>query len=141
MRKLDLILGVILLAISGIFYSMTSVIKPEGRMYPIFVIGLLAFLTVIHLIITLRSEKDEKNILDGIEMKQLLFVLIFSGIYVFLIDKVGYVISTFLYVLISLIKLKIEKVNSLLISIGFTVVIYILFKIVLKVPLPTGILI
>ena len=73
--------------------------------------------------------------------KQLGFVLITSGIYVVLINILGYISSTFIYVLVVLIGLKTSRKLSVLVSIGFVVVMYFLFKEALNVPLPKGFLI
>ncbi len=143
MRKLDLILSAILIAFSGIVYLMISQLPKEASLYPIFVTTLLLVLSVIQLFKTYRNkeEENEKSPFDGIEKKQMLFVLIASGIYVALISVLGYIGSTALYVAAILIGLKTEKKKSVIISIGFCIFIYVLFKILLQVPLPKGLII
>ncbi len=143
MRKLDLILSAILIAFSGIVYLMISQLPKEASLYPIFVTTLLLVLSVIQLFKTYRNkeEENEKSPFDGIEKKQMLFVLIASGIYVALINVLGYIGSTALYVAAILIGLKTEKKKSVIISIGFCIFIYVLFKILLQVPLPKGLII
>lgn len=142
MRKTDLTLGAILFGICMFFYYMISKLPPKATIYPIFVTSLLLVLTLIHIGITYRKKQDEeKNPFIGIEKKQLFFVIISSGLYVVMISLLGYVTSTFLYVLVVLIGFNIKKSNSILISVGFTGFIYILFKMILNVPLPTGLLI
>lgn len=143
MRKLDLILSAILIAFSGIVYLMISQLPKEASLYPIFVTTLLLVLSVIQLFKTYRNkeEENEKSPFDGIEKKQMLFVLIASGIYVALINILGYIGSTALYVAAILIGLKTEKKKSVIISIGFCIFIYVLFKILLQVPLPKGLII
>lgn len=142
MRKMDLILGVIMIAISGTFYFMISKLPKNATLYPIFVTTLLLFLTLIHLFLTYRKKDDnESNVFKDLELKQLLFVLGTSGLYVFMINIAGYITSTFIYVLGVLFGLKVNKKVSLLVSIGFSAFIYILFKILLRVPLPRGFII
>ncbi|HEY4543412.1 MAG TPA: tripartite tricarboxylate transporter TctB family protein [Tissierellaceae bacterium] len=143
MRKLDLILSAILIAFSGIVYLMISQLPKEASLYPIFVTTLLLVLSVIQLFKTYRNkeEENEKSPFDGIEKKQMLFVLIASGIYVALINILGYIGSTALYVAAILIGLKTDKKKSVIISIGFCIFIYVLFKILLQVPLPKGLII
>lgn len=142
MKKVDLILGYILVAISGFFFFMISKLPEKAILYPIFVTSILLFLSIIHLIITYSKKSDEEATgFKNLEIKQLLFITVLSGLYVALIKVTGYVTSTLLYVLISLLGLKVNKKSAIIISIGFVILIYILFKIVLRVPLPKGFII
>lgn len=142
MRKLDLILGYILLAICFAFYFMISKLPDKATLYPLFVTSILLFLTLIHLIVTYRNKsREESNAFKGLYLKQLFFVLGISGLYIAMINILGYVVSTVLYILISLIVLKTEKVKSIMLSAGTAAFIFILFKILLRVPLPKGFLI
>lgn len=142
MKRLNLILDFTLMGICAVFFFMTSQLPERAATYPTFVISLLLILTLLDLIITLlNKDNNEESTFTGIELKQLLTVTILSGIYIFLINILGYVTSTFLYIGTLLMMLKIKKVNSILISVGFSLIIYVLFKMVLKVPLPRGFII
>lgn len=142
MRKLNFMLDFFLIGLSAIFYFLTSKLPEKATVYPMFVITLLLVLTLIHLAMTFFNKEDtEENPFKNIEVKQLLTVLIVSGAYVFLINILGYLTSTFAYIATLLILLKVKKVNSILISVGFSLIIYVLFKMVLKVPLPRGFII
>lgn len=142
MRRLNFILDFVLIGICGMFYYMTSQLTQKASVYPTFVISLLLILTLIDLVSTLINKEDnEESAFKGIELKQLLTVIAVSGVYVFLINILGYVTSTFAYIATLLILLKLKKQNSILISLGFSLVIYVLFKIILKVPLPRGFII
>lgn len=142
MRKLDLFLGYILLAIAGLFYFMISRLPEKATIYPLFVTTLLLLLTLVHVFITYRSKStEESTAFKNIHWKQLLFVLGVSGLYIGLINIIGYVVSTVIYMLASLIFLKTDKLKSLYLSAGTAGFIFLLFKIILKVPLPKGFLI
>lgn len=142
MKKMDLILGYILVAVSILFFYMTSQLPSDARIYPMFVIGLLLLLSIIHLIITYRKKDDEKSTMfDGLVLNQLLFVVGVSGLYVAAISIVGYITSTIAYVTSILFGLKVNKKTSLLISFGTALFIYITFKVLLRVPLPKGFII
>lgn len=142
MRKQDLFLGYILVAICGVFYFMISRLPERATIYPLFVTTLLLLLTLIHLFITYKSKnREESNVFKGIYLKQLLFVLGFSGLYIGMINILGYVTSTVIYILISLIFLKTDKLKSIFLSAGTAGFIFLLFKIILRVPLPKGFLI
>ena len=61
--------------------------------------------------------------------------------YVFLIEVLGYVPSTFLYLAATIIFLRRERiVSALLMSVGLTFFLYAIFRLWLKSPLPTGFL-
>lgn len=142
MKKLDLLLGLILVAICGVFYFMISRLPSKATLYPIFVTTLLLFLTIIHLIITYnKKDNAESTVFKDIELKQLLFVLGSSGLYVAMINIIGYITSTIIYILVVLLGLKVRKETSVVISIVFAGLIYILFKVLLRVPLPRGFII
>ena len=142
MRKLNFIMDFFLIGLSAVFFFMTSQLPEKATVYPTFVISLLLLLTLIHLAITFFNKDDsEETTFKNIEVKQLLTVLVVSGLYVVLINILGYITSTIAYIAALLIMLKIKAVNSILISVGFSVIIYILFKMILKVPLPTGFII
>lgn len=142
MKKQDLILGYVLLAVCGAFYFMTSKLPKEATTYPMFVTSLLLFLTIIHLFITYRNNSaEESTTFKGLKLKQILFVLGGSGIYVAMISILGYISSTVIYISVILIGLKVDRKKSIIISTGSAAFIYILFKILLRVPLPTGFLI
>lgn len=142
MRRLDLILSLVLLAVVGVFYYLTFQLQHNAMIYPLFVITLLFILTLIQLFTAyFRKTDEESKAFKDIKWKQLGFVLITSGIYVVLINILGYISSTFIYVLVVLIGLKTSRKLSVLVSIGFVVVMYFLFKEALNVPLPKGFLI
>lgn len=143
MKKLDLILGGVLVAISLGFYLMISKLPTNATLYPIFVTSLLLGLTLIHIFLTYRKKEDEgeSEVFKNLELKQLLFVVGTSGLYVVMINIIGYITSTFIYVLGVLFGLKVSRKTSILVSVGFSAFIYILFKVLLRVPLPKGFII
>lgn len=142
MKKMDFILGYILLAVVAFFYVLIFQLPPAAKIYPIFVNSLLLFLTLIHMLVTLRStDSGEATGFENLEIRQLLLVLLASGLYVGLIKIIGYLVSTFIYVLSLLMGLKVNKKVSFLVSLGFSLIVYVLFKRFLRVPLPKGFLI
>lgn len=143
MKKADITLGSIMIGLSLFLFYMIFNLPPKARIYPIFVTSLLLFLSIIHMAITLKKKKEEdgESPFTGIKKRKLIFVTVSSGLYVALMSLMGYVSSTVLYVFIVLIGFNNSKKLSGLVTIGFAAFIYILFKIVLRVPLPTGFLI
>lgn len=142
MKKNDLTLGYVLLAICVFFFVMTVQLPKDARIYPMFIIILLATLTLLHLFLTYRKDsKEESKNFDGLILSQLIFVTIVSGIYIAVMGLVGYITSTILYVGTILIGLKINRVTAIIVSVVFVILVYGLFKNILHVPLPKGALI
>lgn len=142
MKKKNLVLSLILIGICIIFYLMTFQLPSNTRLYPLFTATLLLILSLILLITDYfkRTVEDVGNT-EEINIKQLLFVIGSSGLYVVLISIIGYVTSTLAYLLVVLFGLDVDKGKGSIVGIGFTAFIYILFKVVLNVPLPTGLII
>ncbi len=145
MKKFDYILGGILLAFNAIVYYMTSKLPDAARIYPNFVNTILLILLLVHMIQTNRRKTDdeakESTPFKNILWNQFFLVLISSGAYILLIDIIGYLTSTILYILTVLIGLKVNKKVSVSIGVIFSIVVYLLFSRALNVPLPKGLLI
>lgn len=142
MRKQNLLLSIILVAVCVVFYYMTSKLPSEATIYPLFVITLLFLLTLIQLFISYFKKNDEESTsFKNLEFKQLLFVTISSGVYVFLMNFVGYVTTTLIYVAVILLGLGVNKKTSFAVSFGFAIIVFVIFKVLLRVPLPRGFII
>lgn len=142
MKKLDYILGGSFLGFVAIVYYMTSQLPEAARIYPNFVNTILLLLTFVHIAQTYKKKTDkESTAFKNIRWKQFFFVLISSGAYIFLIDIVGYLTSTILYILTVLFGLKVSKKVSIGISVIFSIAVYLLFSQALNVPLAKGLLI
>ena len=68
----------------------------------------------------------------------ILIVLATIVCYIFFVEYVGFLIFSFLVLLILMKWLQVKTLSSLLMSIGVTLVIYLLFAKMLLVPLPWG---
>jgi putative tricarboxylic transport membrane protein len=68
----------------------------------------------------------------------ILFVLTTIICYIFFAEFIGFLIFSFLVLMILMKWLKVKILSSLLMSIGVTLIIYLLFAKVLLVPLPWG---
>jgi len=121
---------------------MISKLPQEASMYPILVTTILAVLTLIQGIQSyIKKDDDRKSPFKNIEWKQLLFIVITCAVYIVLINLTGYFVASALYVLAVLLGLKISRKQSILVSLGFCIFIFTVFKIMLKVPLPKGFII
>jgi putative tricarboxylic transport membrane protein len=87
------------------------------------------------------KNKDKKSIYNP-NMKYTFMVIFAFAVYVFLIDRVGYLISTiiFAFVVITILKSK-SKILNIVFAVIFPIALYLLFTYAFKVSLPTGLFI
>ena len=72
---------------------------------------------------------------------RVLVVVVFLMGYLFLIELLGYVPSTFVFLAATIIFLRRERIsNAILMSVGLTALLFAIFRLWLKSPLPTGFL-
>jgi len=83
-----------------------------------------------------KKENDNLNLQKNI----FFIVMLMLAVYVFLFDVLGYIISTFIFLGFFFWFLKAVNVKGLVvITISVTLLIYCIFEVLLKVPLPRGI--
>ena len=88
-----------------------------------------------------RVEITDKPIFQPDGRSRIVVVFLLLVGYVFLIEVLGYVPSTFLYLAATIIFLRRERIfSAVLMSVGLTVFLYAIFRLWLKSPLPTGFL-
>lgn len=154
MKKANYILALlmILIAFFVYFYSNTFI---EAKSYdlgsaafPKIISVLTIFLSILLIINTLKErddktkEKHEENeqIFNKTGTLRLILGSSIIMIYFFLINKIGFIIATLIFLIVFMRVLGIKKwVMSIPISIVTTFLIYFLFQDILKVQLPSGI--
>lgn len=143
MKNIDRTIGLSFLLIAGIFFINTFKLPEDTQGYPRFMLGIMTTLAILLIIKSFIKSEDQswKDLFGYIQWKRFLYVFIFSLLYLVLINKVGFFITTVGYLLIMMIFLKGSR-SLILISIpSFTLLLYLIFRVFLKVPLPTGIFI
>ncbi len=147
MKKSDIYLIGIMYAILGAFLYMTLQLKVEARIYPMFVMGILFILVTMYVIkcaIAYSKTKEITNdfgkIFEGFDPKQFFVILGLSVVFIVLINILGFYSSTILYLISVLLFLKVPKVHIGITTVAFTILMYGVFTMFLRVPLPTGIL-
>lgn len=143
MKNIDRTIGLSFLLIAGIFFINTFKLPEDTQGYPRFMLGIMTTLAILLIIKSFIKSEDQswKDLFGYIQWKRFLYVFIFSLLYLVLINKMGFFITTVGYLLIMMIFLKGSR-SLILISIpSFTLLLYLIFRVFLKVPLPTGIFI
>lgn len=105
------------------------------------IIAIILFILSAMLFIGSIRNKDKKSIYNP-NMKYTFMVIFTFAVYVFLIDRIGYLISTiiFAFVVITILKSK-SKILNIIFAVIFPVALYLLFTYAFKVSLPTGLFI
>jgi putative tricarboxylic transport membrane protein len=149
MKKADLITGVVLLVLSGLAIWGASQMPPSATFGPgagflPFWLGvLLAVLATILFVSAWRrqaTEKDSKPVFPG---KQALFTITSTLVglagYILLIEVLGYLLDTFLFIVFLMKAVEHEKWPlTLMVAAGTTVVLFLTFQILLKITLPSN---
>ena len=139
----DILICIGIFAFLGVFVAQLGEISAEAKGYPMFLIICSALLTGALLIKSIRSYRREQTGEADPMFKQIMllvitYTLLFAA-YIFLLDKIGYILSTLLFVVISLLMLQVRKLPVLvLLPLGLTFAMYFLFTKFLMVTLPSG---
>lgn len=145
-EKLDIIICIFLTIVLLVFATQFSEITPIARIYPTgvmfgtFICILVLFIQSIKSIRTNASKNTE--LMTAQVIKKIIYYILLILLYILLWEWFGYIITTFLFTLVSLLFLGMKnKTVLILFPICITAVIYILFTNLLMVSLPKGIII
>ena len=135
----------ILFCIGGFHYGIRRSGIPGPGFLP-FVTGIiLVALSLILLIARFldrggRAGPKEEPMPGGLALSRILIVLGALCLYVLILEPLGFMVTTFLFMIV-LLRLEPRKwMFILLVSIGATAFFFVLFKVLLRVPLPSGLL-
>ncbi|MCD6195687.1 MAG: tripartite tricarboxylate transporter TctB family protein [Staphylothermus sp.] len=154
----ELILGILFMFVGIIFYFDSQNINVLGlgifgpSLFPMLIsagLALLSFVLVVKCSLNIIKEKsfttsarplislNRKNY-TGIVYTLILIVLVIT--YVYLVNILGYLLSTMLLTGILAKLLRAKNEEAILLAISFSFLMYALFRFILKVPLPAGVL-
>jgi len=149
MKKAEMITGVVLLVLSGLVIWEASQMPPSATFGPgsgflPFWLGvLLAVLATILFVSAWRRQATEKDSEPVFPEKQALFaitsVLVGLAGYILLIEVLGYLVDTFLFIVFLMKAVEREKWPlTLMVAVGTTAVLFITFQILLKITWPSN---
>ena len=150
----DLTVGIVFLAVAVVFYVLAGQLPPSllGGVGSDFVpkilavgTGILSVMQIVSGVKTMKKDfSGEAPKEDKPEYIRVLATVAAFGIYVTVMENVGYLISSIIYLFVQMVILAPkEKRNYLLlavIAVVFNVVVYFVFRNALNVMLPKGIL-
>lgn len=149
MTRSDLGVIISIYAICVFFLYMTLQLKAAAQIYPLGLIGILALLDTLYLIrclwrMRVSGNKDIVNnlgeIFSGFQSRQFFFVLGACIAYLIMLYYLGFYISGLIYMIVVLLFLKVRQWQMWLSIAVLGLLIYSVFTIFLKVPLPKGLL-
>ena len=146
MRKYDKFLTIGLFILEAFYFFLIKQLPEKAARYPLFVLGLMVFLTLLLAINTFlikpknTEENKEEDQFKGNLYGQFFLVIALSAVYVILIDIIGFFVTTAIYLFVTMVALKSSIKWSIVVSILFPIFLYLIFVSFLKVPVPRGFL-
>ena len=146
MRKYDKFLTIGLFILEAFYFILIKQLPAKAARYPYFVLGLMVFLTLLLAINTFlikpknTEENKEEDQFKGNLYGQFFLVIALSTVYVILIDIIGFFVTTAIYLFVTMVILKSNIKWSIVVSIVFSIFLYLVFVSFLKVPVPRGFL-
>lgn len=140
-KRKDIVSAILLYIVAITFLVIATQMKGDAGLFPKFLSLLIIILNTIQLImIFLKKAKPSKNI-DDLVIKKIFIIILDCLIYVIVIKYLGFIISTILFLVSTVFLLDVKnKKIGVITSIITVLVIYVCFKLLLKVPIPYGVL-
>ena len=136
-----MIIGIVLLAFLTSLAVQVPAIPEVSRGYPL-VLLIISYVMTIWLLVTsvLKQKKEEKQETQVVEQVKIIVpYCLMITVYLVMMSKIGYIASTVLFMIASLIYLKLKnKVVLVVLSVLLTVILYFVFTNFLTVILPRG---
>lgn len=141
-RKSKEIISIIVIYITAFLFIFQSLsFKGDAALFPQILSVLILVLNTIQLIKVITGNLIKVKKKEDLDSKKLLLILVASIVYVLSLQVLGFVISSLIYLILAMYLLRVENKKAIVvISVLTIVVIYLSFGILLKVPIPKGIL-
>jgi hypothetical protein len=147
MKKSDIGVVAVIYAVCLLFFVMTIDLPAEAQTYPLCLIAGLFVLNTLYvgraLLVYRRNRKMIDDVSEGFgtfQGRQFFGSIILGVLYMVLLWLIGFYISTIVYMVAAMLFLRVPKLHILLTSGVMIVLIYAVFTLFLKVPLPVGLL-
>lgn len=147
MKKTDLGVVAFMYAVAGFFYAYSSQLSKGSKQYPLFTIYLLFGLTTLYLIQMILNarkfgvESGVDTVFAGFKPLQFFVSLALTAVYFFMMKYLGFFSATVIFMIASLLYLKVPPVATAITVVALVGLIYVAFVVFLGVRLPRGILI
>lgn len=145
MKKSDIGVILVFYAVCAFFYSQTIKLKSSIQTYPKFIVIVLFGLTTLYLIQMIINAKrfgveSGKEDFKEFQAKQFFVSLALTILYLLAVNYIGFYVSTLVFLVSSLLFLKVKPVPTAIATVVILLLVYLAFTLFLKVKLPKGIL-
>lgn len=146
MKKTDIGVVAFMYAVCAFFYAYSSKLTAESKTYPMFTIVLLFALTTLYLIQMIISarkfgvESGADEVFAGFKPVQFIVSVVLTIVYFFMMKYLGFFTATIVFMVASLLYLKVRPVPMLISVVAMNLLIYFAFVKFLGVKLPSGLL-
>ena len=147
MKKTDIGVVVFMYAVAAFFYVNSAKLTEGSKQYPLFTIYLLFGLTTLYLIQMILNarkfgvESGVDSVFEGFKPLQFFVSLALTAIYFVMMKYLGFFSATFVFMVASLVYLKVPPVATAITVVAMLGLIYLAFVVFLGVRLPKGLLI
>lgn len=144
-----IIAAVVAIVFSIVFYLNTFKLTRAGYLMPRILIVIIILLSVAMVVeayfkekrelkVSAESSEENEDTAKTNYVRVIVFTLLIA-LYIYSIKPIGYFIATPIYVIAAYLYLKATSFKYiLLVSLGFTAFVYVLFVVFLKLPIPLG---
>jgi len=150
------LLGISCLIIAGVTFALAAQL-PKGQsagrvsgpaLFPVILATILGLCGVAEIVIGFAKGAASPSVSFGSAVRQLkrrevINLLLIVGmlvVYELLFERLGFVLTTFLFLSVVMARLGVSVPRSLIYSAGYVVVIYLLFRTLFAISLPAGVL-
>ena len=146
MKKTDIGVVAFMYAVCAFFYAYSFKLTDESKTYPLFTIILLFGLTTLYLIQMIISarkfgvESGAQEVFAGFKPVQFVVSLALTVVYFFMMKYIGFFTATVIFMVASLLYLKVRPVPMIISVVAMNLLIYFAFVKFLGVKLPSGLL-
>lgn len=138
-KEIYSILFIYIVSIS--FFKQSINMKADAGLFPKLLSIIIFILNTLYLFNALKKKVKLDKLKEEISIKKFYKMLLLSILYIILIKIIGFILSSFIFLIISMKILEVKNNKIVIfISIITTLTIYICFSIFLNVPMPTGLL-
>lgn len=146
MKKTDIGVVAFMYVVCAFFYAYSGKLTEESKTYPMFTIALLFALTTLYLILMIINarkfgvESGADEVFAGFKPVQFIVSVVLTIVYFFMMKYLGFFTATIVFMVASLLYLKVRPVPMLISVVAMNLLIYFAFVKFLGVKLPSGLL-
>ncbi len=145
MKFTDVGIVAVFYVICALFFAETQKLPAESQMYPKVIVIILFGLTTLYLIQMIMNAvkygtESGKSQFEGFQPKQFFVCLGLTLLYIIAVITIGFYVSTAVFLVVSLLFLKVKPLHIAIATVAILALIYFAFTLFLRVQLPNNLL-